>query len=164
MELDNYWLGLDPGLARIGWSIVAEDKDNQPHLVDCGTIETSKNLTTPQRLVEIEQDLMELLKEFSPDNIALEMPFFSRQIKAAGGVLQAVGIINLVCYREAGLLPISLHQASWKAHLGNGRATKNEIAEIIQSLFDLKQLPIDDTVDAVGIAYAGMCGLTNNIS
>ena len=164
MELDNFWLGLDPGLARIGWSVVAEDNDNHPHLVDYGTIQTNKNLTTPQRLVEIEQDLVELLKEFEPDNVALEMPFFNRQIKAAGGVLQAVGIINLVCYREAGLVPVALHQASWKAHLGNGRATKNEVAEIIQSLFDLKQLPIDDAVDAVGIAYAGMCGLTNNIS
>ncbi|NEQ64344.1 MAG: crossover junction endodeoxyribonuclease RuvC [Symploca sp. SIO2D2] len=164
MELDNFWLGLDPGLARIGWSVVAEDNDNHPHIVDYGTIQTNKNLTTPQRLVEIEQDLVELLKEFEPDNVALEMPFFNRQIKAAGGVLQAVGIINLVCYREAGLVPVALHQASWKAHLGNGRATKNEVAEIIQTLFDLKKLPIDDTVDAVGIAYAGMCGLTNNIS
>jgi len=62
------------------------------------------------------------------------------------------------------LVPVALHQASWKAHLGNGRATKAEVAEVLQSLFELKQLPIDDAVDALGIAYAGMCGLTNNIT
>jgi len=71
MELDNYWLGLDPGLARIGWGVVAEDNDNHPHLVDYGTIQTSKNLPTPQRLVEIEQDLVELLKEFEPDYLSI---------------------------------------------------------------------------------------------
>lgn len=52
--------------------------------------------------------------------------FFNRQIKAAGGVLQALGVINLVCFRDAHLTPIFLHQSSWKAHLGNGRAKKKQ--------------------------------------
>jgi crossover junction endodeoxyribonuclease RuvC len=93
----------------------------------------------------------------------MEMPFFGRQIKAAGAVLQAVGIINLVCYRDAKLIPIQLHQSSWKAHLGNGRATKKEVAEILQQLFDLERLPIDDSVDAIGIGYAALCGVRNEI-
>jgi len=57
-----------------------------------------------------------------------------------------------------------LHQSSWKAHLGDGRASKDEVAEILSALFDLENLPVDDSVDAIGIGYAGLCGLTNNIS
>ncbi|MGK7946600.1 MAG: crossover junction endodeoxyribonuclease RuvC, partial [Microcystaceae cyanobacterium] len=118
---------------------------------------------TPRRLLEIEQDMIELIGEFNPNAIAMEMPFFSREIKAAGGVIQAVGVINLVIYRTLKLDPIFLHQASWKAHLGNGKADKKEVGEMLQMLFDLETLPIDDSVDAIGIAYAGLSGLRNEI-
>ena len=66
-----------------------------------------------------------------------------------------MGIINLVCCREADIEPVQLHQSSWKAHLGNGRATKGEVAEIIATLFDMEKLPVDDSVDAIAIGYAG---------
>jgi crossover junction endodeoxyribonuclease RuvC len=125
---------------------------------------TSRDLSTPQRLVEIEKDLVALMKEFKPDGIAVEMPYFNREIKAAGGVMQALGIISLVTYRDAQIEPVFLHQSSWKCHLGNGRATKNEVAEIIQHLFGLETLPIDDSVDAIAIGYAGLCGVRNEIT
>lgn len=164
MDSVNTWLGIDPGLATIGWAVLVADGGEEPLLMDYGTIETDKKLATPQRLVELEQDLQVLLAEFKPNHVVLEMPFFSRQIKAAGGVLQAVGIINLVCYRDAKIIPIQLHQSSWKAHLGNGRAKKSEVAAILQNLFALQHIPIDDSVDAIGIGYAGLCGLKNNIA
>ncbi|MEM9275815.1 MAG: crossover junction endodeoxyribonuclease RuvC [Cyanobacteria bacterium P01_F01_bin.143] len=157
------WLGIDPGLAIIGWAILEETKPGEPLIIDYGTIETSKQLSTPERLLEIEQDISELISEFQPQNIAIEMPFFGRSIKAAGGVLQAFGVINLVCYREAGILPVYLHQSSWKCHLGNGRAKKKDVADMVQVLFGLDTLPIDDSVDAIAIGYAGLCGLRNNI-
>ncbi|MGK7956851.1 MAG: crossover junction endodeoxyribonuclease RuvC [Crocosphaera sp.] len=160
---DNIWLGIDPGLAIVGWGILQENDQNIPLLIDYGTIETNKQLSTSQRLLEIEEDLRELLTEFNPDGIAIEMPFFNRTIKAAGGVMQALGVINLVCYREANIEPIFLHQASWKCHLGDGKANKKEVAEMVTMLFDLDKLPIDDSVDAIAIAYAGLCGLRNNI-
>jgi crossover junction endodeoxyribonuclease RuvC len=156
-------LGIDPGLAILGWAILEGTENEDPVIIDYGTIETSKKRPTPERLREIEQDIQEIITEFKPNLIALEMPFFGRQIKAAGGVLQAVGIINLVSYREAKIVPILLHQSSWKANLGNGKATKNEIAEILQQLFQLEQLPIDDSLDAIGIAYAALCGVRNEI-
>ncbi|MDY6784103.1 MAG: crossover junction endodeoxyribonuclease RuvC [Cyanobacteriota bacterium] len=158
------WLGLDPGLAMLGWAILDEKGDRVPTLVDYGTVSTARSRPTAERLMELEQDLTALLKEFQPTHIAVEMPFFSRQIKAAGAVLQAVGIVNLVCCREAGIIPCFLHQSSWKAHLGNGRADKGEVAAMVQVLFNLEQLPTDDSVDAIAIGYAGLCGLTNNIS
>ncbi len=157
------WLGIDPGLAIIGWAILEEAKPGEALIIDYGTIETPKELTTPERLLEIEEDVGELIREFQPQHIAIEMPFFGRSIKAAGGVLQAFGVINLVCYRDTGVLPVYLHQSSWKCHLGNGRAKKREVAEMVQVLFGLESLPIDDSVDAIGIGYAGLCGLRNNI-
>lgn len=162
--MNQTWLGIDPGLATIGWALLVEIEETEARLVEFGTIETSKQLTTPERLLEIEQDMVELIAEFRPAHIAIEMPFFGRSIKAAGGVLQAFGVINLVCYREMGIQPVYLHQSSWKCHLGYGKADKNEVAGMVQVLFDLKSLPVDDSVDAIGIGYAGLCGLRNNIN
>ena len=161
--MNQTWLGIDPGLATIGWALLVETEETEAQLLEFGTIETSKQLTTSERLLEIEQDMVELIAEFRPAHIAIEMPFFGRSIKAAGGVLQAFGVINLVCYREMGIQPVYLHQSSWKCHLGYGRADKNEVAGMVQVLFDLETLPIDDSIDAIGIGYAGLCGLRNNI-
>ena len=161
--MNQTWLGIDPGLATIGWAFLLESEKTEVRLLEFGTIETSKELATSERLLEIEQDMVELIAEFQPAHVAIEMPFFGRSIKAAGGVLQAFGVINLVCYREMGIQPVYLHQSSWKCHLGYGRADKNEVAGMVQVLFDLKSLPVDDSVDAIGIGYAGLCGLRNNI-
>ena len=157
-------LGIDPGLAIVGWSILSGNEIQMPTIIDYGIIETDKNLSTGERLVELETDLISIIEEFKPEQVAIEMPFFSRKIKAAGAVLQALGVINLVCYREANITPIFLHQASWKAHLGNGKASKEEVASALQQLFDLPQLPIDDSVDAIAIAYGALCGLRNAIN
>lgn len=157
------WLGIDPGLAILGWAILQDQGSSTPSLVDYGTIETSKNLSTARRLVEIEKDLILLIREFQPDGIAVEMPFFSREIKAAGGVIQALGIVSLVSYREGHIEPIFLHQSSWKCHLGDGRANKQEVGEMVKRLFDLEKLPINDSVDAIAIAYAGLSGVRNDI-
>ena len=158
------WLGIDPGLAIIGWAILEDNEPKEPSLIDYGTIETHKGIPTPSRLLEIADDMTAIAQEFHPDQVAIEMPYFSRQIKAAGGVMQALGVINLVIYRELNCLPIMLHQASWKCHLGHGRATKDEVAEILQNFFNLPDLPIDDSVDAIGIALAGLQGVRNQIS
>ena len=158
------WLGIDPGLAILGWAFLEEVAVGDARLLEYGTIETNKELSTPERLLEIERDMVELITELQPSQIAIEMPFFGRSIKAAGGVLQSFGVINLVCYRETGILPVYLHQSSWKCHLGYGKADKKEVANMIQVLFDLESLPIDDSVDAIGIGYAGLCGLRNNIT
>jgi crossover junction endodeoxyribonuclease RuvC len=157
------WLGIDPGLAIIGWAILEGDETKTPEIIEYGIIETYQSMPTGERLAELEADFVSIIQEFKPDRVAIEMPFFSRQIKSAGKVLQGLGVINLVCYREAQITPIFLHQASWKAHLGSGRATKDEVAEMLRQIFDLPQLPINDSVDAIAIAYAGACGLRNAI-
>ncbi|MBE9221244.1 crossover junction endodeoxyribonuclease RuvC [Cyanobacterium stanieri LEGE 03274] len=157
------WLGIDPGLAIIGWAVLEGDDMVSPSLIDYGIIETSKKQSTGERLQEIEDDFNGLFQEFKPHHVAIEMPFFSRQIKAAGGVLQALGVIHLVCYREGKINPIFLHQSSWKAHLVHGKATKNEVAEALQNIFHIESLPIDDSVDAIALTYAAYCGLENQI-
>ena len=93
--MNQTWLGIDPGLAIIGWAFLEEIQAQDAKLLEFGTIETSKEFATSERLLEIERDMVELIAEFQPSQVAIEMPFFNRTIKAAGGVLQAFGVINL---------------------------------------------------------------------
>lgn len=72
-------------------------------------------------------------------------------------------MINLVIYREKSIQPVFLHQSSWKCHLGNGKANKAEVAAMVQNFFGLEDLPIDDSVDAIAIALAGLNGVRNDI-
>lgn len=70
------WLGIDPGLATIGWAFLETPDYGNPELIDYGTIVTSKKESTAKRLVEIESDLTQLIKEYEPEKMAMEMPFF----------------------------------------------------------------------------------------
>jgi len=154
------WLGVDPGLAIIGWGVVEGDIDNVdlPVLLDYGTIETTKKRPTSERLWELEVDLRELLQEFQPTDIALEIPLIGQNPNTTRTVLAAVGVIELVCYRERNILPVHLYPSMWKAHLGYGRADNDEVRETISALFNLGEMG-RARLDGVGIAYAGFWGV-----
>lgn len=70
------WLGIDPGLAIIGWAILSGNETSLPEIIEYGIIETSKKMTTGERLAEIEIDFVSIINEFQPEGVAIEMPFF----------------------------------------------------------------------------------------
>ena len=154
------WLGIDPGLAMVRWAILEGEEDNyDPKLLDYGTIQTAKKRPTSERLWELEQDLVALLREFKPTDVALETPIItSDNTQNMRTVLEALGVIHLVCYREGALVPVHLYPGMWKSHLGNGWADNEELTETIAAIFDLGEQG-KTRLDAIGIAYAGFCGV-----
>ena len=72
-------LGIDPGLATMGYGVVEHLKGNSA-VVDYGVVTTPKDLTLPQRLGRIEEGLTALIEKFRPDNVAIEELFFSKNI------------------------------------------------------------------------------------
>lgn len=158
VRVTTRWLGLDPSLASLGWAVVEADEDYDVQLVDYGTIETSKKKAVSERLWELEQDLVLLIQEFQPSGIALEMPILNNTYPNTTGVVKAIGVIELVCYRELGLVPVHFYPVQWKGHLGNGRADDEEVNETLSLLFDLS-VSASLRLDAIGIAYAGCCGV-----
>ena len=70
-------LGIDPGLATIGFGILDRDARGGNTVVDFGVILTPKELSIPNRLLLIEQKLNTLLQKYNPDEIALEELFFN---------------------------------------------------------------------------------------
>ncbi len=75
--MNKTWLGIDPGLSIVGWAFLEADLIQDAKLLDYGTIETDKELTTSKRLLEIEQDMVELIAEFQPAHIAISYWLFN---------------------------------------------------------------------------------------
>ena len=68
-------IGIDPGLARVGYGIIEATNGNK-RLLDCGIIETPKDNSEEKRLLEIFQDLQNLINKWEPNYAAVEKFFF----------------------------------------------------------------------------------------
>ena len=145
-------LGIDPGLATVGWGVI-DDINGKQKPVAFGVILTPKEDKLPDRLLMIENDLKSLIAKFEPDEIALEELFFNNNQKTAINVAQARGVILLTCKKECGKMyeytPLQIKQAL----TGYGRAEKRQIQEMTRTFLNLPKIPKpDDAADALAVA------------
>ncbi|MGM9999440.1 MAG: crossover junction endodeoxyribonuclease RuvC [Candidatus Bruticola sp.] len=145
-------LGIDPGNARCGWGVVAEEND-QLFMLECGCIETGKDQEAGGRLAAVYTGITEVLVKYQPDYLAIEKLFFNRNITSAIAVAEARGVILLAAH-EAGV-PVSEYTPSEikETMTGDGRAKKKDIGNAVVLTLGLEKAPTpDDTADAVAIA------------
>ena len=145
-------LGIDPGTAITGYGLVWGEGDDL-RLVDYGVITTPSDESHPRRLQEIYRQLTALVQERQPAAAAVEKLFFSRNVRTALSVGQARGVA-LLAMANAGLeiyeyTPLEVKQAV----VGYGRATKEQVQEMVKVLLDLDSVPQpDDAADAIAVA------------
>ena len=145
-------LGIDPGLATVGFSVVDTDKTKMK-LVTCGVISTPAHTSLSSRLDRIFCDMNELISTFSPDVMSIEELFFNTNITTGISVAHARGVILLTAYR-AGVrvfeyTPLQIKQAI----TGVGRAEKKQIQFMVQKILNLEKTPKpDDAADALAVA------------
>lgn len=145
-------LGLDPGIATVGFGIVDSQKHSQK-LVSCGVITTPAHTPLTMRLDQIYADLEELIHTYQPDVMAVEELFFNTNITTGISVAQGRGVILLCAYR-CGLsiyeyTPLQVKQAV----VGYGRAEKKQVMEMVRRILNLPAAPKpDDAADAVALA------------
>ena len=145
-------LGIDPGTAITGWGVVTKDAGDL-HLVDYGTIDTSKNTPLPQRLLTIHRELGEIISQHRADAVAVEKLFFSKNVRTALTVGQARGVV-LLAVAEGGVplyeyTPLEVKQSV----VGYGRATKDQVQPLVKLLLSLDFIPQpDDAADAIAVA------------
>ena len=147
-----YILGIDPGLAIVGWGVV-EYKDNKFSTLGYGAITTPAGIDVEQRLLQIYDGVDGVIKKYKPDEIAIEELFFNTNQKTAIAVAEARGVIMLCGIQSKIPLyeytPLQVKQAV----VGYGRADKKQVITMTSMLLDLKKSPkLDDTSDALAIA------------
>ena len=153
-------IGIDPGLARVGYGII-EVKRNEKTLLDCGIIETQKDQAEEKRLLEIFMDLKELINKWKPNYAAVEKFFFYKSsttisvVQARGVIMMTLGTFNI---------PITEYApAQIKLTItGFGKATKKDILDSVMYNLKLDYPPKpDDSADALAIALTKFNELIN---
>lgn len=146
-------LGIDPGMAIVGYGIIEAENDDKIELITSGSIQTDKNLSDSKRLLEIYNDLTMVVGKYQPDCASVEELFFFKNQKTVIPVAEARGVILTVL--ENFNIPIySYTPMEVKQVLtGYGRAEKKEVEQMVKIALETENLPkLDDTVDAIAIA------------
>lgn len=146
-------IGLDPGMAIVGYSILDVANNGEITLVSSGSIQTSSKEAESKRLLEIHNDLKTILDKFKPDIASVEKLFFFKNQKTVMPVSQARGVIVMTLEQEDLQIfeytPMEVKQSL----TGYGRATKDEVAKLVKICLNNCTIPkLDDTVDAIAIA------------
>ncbi|WP_101473537.1 crossover junction endodeoxyribonuclease RuvC [Fusobacterium sp.] len=145
-------LGIDPGTAIVGFSIVDFEK-NKINVIDYGCIFTDKDMAMEDRLCIIFTELDKLIKKYNPDEMAVEELFYFKNNKTIISVGQARGVIVL-CGRLNKLNVYSYTPLQVKMGItGYGRAEKKQIQLMVQKILNLEEIPKpDDAADALAVA------------
>lgn len=145
-------LGIDPGIATIGFGVIDINKNNFK-LINCGVITTPAHTPLSDRLAQIYDDMCGILEIFKPDVVSIEELFFNTNITTGISVAHGRGVILLAC-KKAGVkiyeyTPLQVKQSV----VGYGRAEKNQVMDMVKRLCKLSSPPKpDDAADAVALA------------
>ena len=146
-------LGIDPGLAFTGYGVI-RCSGSRFRCLAHGTVRTSPRDGMGERLVQIHQGIMDVIKTYEPEEAGIETVYFSKNSKSAIPVAQARGVVLYTLASQgvpfAEYTPLELKQAV----VGNGRAEKVQVQQLIKMIFNLAELPRPDHAsDALAAAF-----------
>ena len=148
-------IGIDPGLARVGYGII-DVIEGRKIMIDCGIIDTKSTQKEEQRLVEISNDLSLIINKWDPNCAAVEKFFFYRSsttisvVQARGVIMMTLGKHNL-SIQEFPPMQIKL------AITGYGHSDKNDVLKSVMHELNITSPPKpDDAADALAIALTGI--------
>ncbi len=145
-------LGLDPGIATVGFGVI-DSRGGSQKLINCGVISTPAKTPLSARLEQIYDDMCSLLDIFKPDAASVEELFFNTNLTTGISVAHGRGVILLAC-QKAGVkiyeyTPLQVKQAV----VGYGRAEKGQVMDMVRRICGLSAPPKpDDAADAVALA------------
>ena len=152
---DRIILGIDPGTNVLGYGIMAV-MGKETQMLAMGVIDLRKVSDVYLKLGRIYERVMGVIDAFHPDELAIEAPFFGKNVQSmlklgrAQGVVIAAAIARQIPIHE--YAPMQIKQAI----AGNGAASKEQVASIMQRTFkisDERMLPYLDATDALAAAY-----------
>ncbi|MFH1664775.1 MAG: crossover junction endodeoxyribonuclease RuvC [Candidatus Omnitrophota bacterium] len=156
-------LGVDPGLLRTGYGLIEGDDPDRLKLIEAGVIRTAPEDGIAVRLAHIHENIADIIKEHRPGILVLEK-LYSHYKHPTTSILMghARGVICLACGQNGVRLVNYAATRVKKAVTGNGRASKDQIRNMVRSILGLKTYP--DPVDisdalAMAIGYVRIEGM-----
>ncbi len=159
MNKEKIILGIDPGTTIMGFGLIKVE-GKKMHFLQLNELDLKKYSDHYLKLKLIFERTIELIDTHKPDEIAIEAPFFGKNVQSmlklgrAQGVAMAAGLSREIPITE--YLPKKIKMAI----TGNGNASKEQVAKMLQSLLDLKTLP--KNLDATDGLAAAVCHFYNS--
>ena len=157
-------MGIDPGTNITGYGFIKALKNNI-ELLDLIEFKLSKNDDHSLKLSKIFKKTNELIIKYSPDQVAIESPFFGKNIQSmlklgrAQGVSMAAALNHEIPITEYSPKKIKM------SITGNGNSSKEQVAKMLQSMLDIKEMPKNlDSTDGLAAAVCHFFNLKNNNS
>lgn len=156
-------LGIDPGVATIGFGLVEADRGSA-RMVTYGTVTTPAGLPLSRRLFQISGDMEDLIGKLKPEVIAVEELFFNNNITTGIAVAHGRGVI-LLSAEKCGVPLFEYTPTQVKmAVVGYGKAEKRQVMDMTRRLLNLKSVPRpDDAADALALALCHARSFTSRL-
>ncbi|PIE49800.1 MAG: crossover junction endodeoxyribonuclease RuvC [Flavobacteriales bacterium] len=158
MKTEKIILGIDPGTSVMGYGLI-KVHDKQMQFMQLNELRLKKYENHYIKLKYIYERTIEIIDTYHPDEIAIEAPFYGKNAQSmlklgrAQGVAMAAGLSRQVAITEYSPKKIKM------AITGNGNASKQQVAKMLQSLLKLKELP--ENLDATDGLAAAVCHFYN---
>ena len=140
MHTDKIILGIDPGTTIMGYGIIhIQEKDMQ--LVQMGVLHLVKLNSHETKLKKIFERTLQLIDQYKPDEVAVEAPFFGKNVQSMLKLGRAQGVaMSAALYRNIPIFEYAPKKIKM-AITGRGNASKEQVAAMLKSILNIKEMP-----------------------
>ena len=147
-------MGIDPGTMVMGYSLILQ-KDKHLSLLRMGVLKLKQYDNQALKLKKIFERVLEIIDEYHPDELAIEAPFYGKNVQSMLKLGRAQGVaMAAALYRDIPIFEYSPRKIK-QSITGNGAASKEQVALMLQKIIQFEQLP--DFLDATDATAAAVC-------
>ncbi len=154
MDNERIILGIDPGTNIMGYGVLAV-RGRALRVVALGVLKLNKYEDQPARLKVIFDRMKGLIREYQPGELAIEAPFFGKNVQSMLKLGRAQGVVMAAALSES--LPVTEYSPRKvkQSITGKGAASKEQVAAMLVRLLQLREMP--DSMDATDAMAVAVC-------
>lgn len=155
-QYDKIIIGIDPGTNVMGYGILGV-KGKTPELIALGIVKLNKYESHYLRLQRIYERVLGLVEQFLPDEMAIEAPFFGKNVQSMLKLGRAQGVAMVAALSRD--IPITEYEPRKikMAITGNGGASKEQVREMLRRILKISSDKLDIELDATDALAAALC-------
>jgi crossover junction endodeoxyribonuclease RuvC len=145
-------LGIDPGTRFLGYGLLRINQDKVT-ILQYGVLNLTKYTTQGAKFLKIHERVLGIIEEFLPDEIAIESPFFGKNVQSMLKLGRVQGMVMSLAFSKS--IPIAEYEPKKikQSVTGNGNASKEQVAKMVEIIGNIKlDAKLHDATDALGIA------------
>ncbi|MEY4610773.1 MAG: Crossover junction endodeoxyribonuclease [Bacteroidota bacterium] len=145
-------LGIDPGTRFLGYGLIHIQRDKVT-VLQYGVLNLTKYTTQGAKFLKIHERVLGIIEEFLPDEIAIESPFFGKNVQSMLKLGRVQGMVMSLAFSKS--IPIAEYEPKKvkQSVTGNGNASKEQVAKMVEVIGGIQlDSKLFDATDALGIA------------